>query len=201
MTWTTETAFFDNDRALRARLRKHGNTAMWGDLLHGWQAEAELTDVFIKVLAEAPFEAFFFETPPVHRDTLGDRFEFVLIDCPSLAGVDPEPWIFEEHFSDGNASNGVATFPNIGGDAMLVAPYPTESPRNYAHLAAFARQAPREQQLALWHAVSEVAQELIGAGDPLWTSTSGLEVFWLHVRLDHYPKYYNHAPYRRWSQG
>ena len=30
----------------------------------------------------------------------------------------------------------------------------------------------------------------------LWVSTSGLGVYWLHVRLDSYPKYYQHAPYK-----
>jgi hypothetical protein len=32
---------------------------------------------------------------------------------------------------------------------------------------------------------------------PLWLSTSGLGVAWLHVRLDSRPKYYSYAPYRR----
>ena len=31
---------------------------------------------------------------------------------------------------------------------------------------------------------------------PLWLSTSGAGVAWLHVRLDDRPKYIQHAPYR-----
>jgi len=31
---------------------------------------------------------------------------------------------------------------------------------------------------------------------PLWVSTSGLGVAWLHVRLDARPKYYQYTPYR-----
>lgn len=201
MTWTADKELFDDECTLRARLRTNGDPAPWADVLRGWQTDADMTAAFIRVLVEAPLEAYFLETPPVNRDTLDTAFEFVLIDCPSLAGVDPEPWTFEEHFSDGYASNGVATFPNIGGDAMLVAPCPTEPPRNFAHLAAFARSATREQQHALWHAVSEAAQERFTGSDPVWISTSGLEVVWLHVRLDSYPKYYNHAPYRSWRQG
>lgn len=201
MTWTTDAEFFDDGCGLRAQLRKGGDTALWADVLHGWQTDADMTGAFIQVLAETPFEAYFFETPPVSRDILDRSFEFVLIDCPSLAGVDPEPWRFEEHFNGGGTPNGVATFPNIGRDAMLVVPYPTEPPRNYAHLAAFTRHAPREQQLVLWHAVSDAARERFRASDPVWISTSGLEVFWLHIRLDSYPKYYNHAAYRHWGPG
>lgn len=31
---------------------------------------------------------------------------------------------------------------------------------------------------------------------PIWLSTSGLGVYWLHVRLDTRPKYYNHDEYK-----
>ncbi len=31
---------------------------------------------------------------------------------------------------------------------------------------------------------------------PVWLSTAGAGVSWLHVRLDDKPKYYGHAPYR-----
>ena len=31
---------------------------------------------------------------------------------------------------------------------------------------------------------------------PLWLSTNGLGVAWLHARIDARPKYYSHRPYR-----
>ena len=33
-------------------------------------------------------------------------------------------------------------------------------------------------------------------GDPVWFSTSGLGVTWVHLRLDERPKYITYAPYR-----
>lgn len=201
LPWTTDIAFSADECTLRVRLRNDGDTALWGDVIYGWQVDADMMESFIRVLAEAPFEAYFFETPPVSRDTLDGNFEFVLVDCPSLAQADPEPRVFEEHFCGPGAADGIATFPNLGGDAVLIAPHPSKPLKNYAHLAAFTRHAPHEQQLALWRAVSEAAREWFRSSDPVWISTSGLEVFWLHVRLDHYPKYYNHAAYRRWSPG
>jgi hypothetical protein len=78
---------------------------------------------------------------------------------------------------------------------MLVAPAPLGPPGAYAHLATFARGAPPEQQQALWQTVgAAVARRLSPA--PLWLSTSGLGVAWLHVRLDKQPKYYTYPPYR-----
>lgn len=39
-----------------------------------------------------------------------------------------------------------------------------------------------------------------GTPVPLWVSTSGLGVSWLHVRLDSRPKYYTYAPYKQPGQ-
>jgi hypothetical protein len=30
----------------------------------------------------------------------------------------------------------------------------------------------------------------------MWVSTSGLGVYWLYIRLDSFPKYYNFQPYK-----
>ena len=91
---------------------------------------------------------------------------------------------------------GVATFWNLGRDALLVAPAPIADASVYSSLAAFVRGAPEEQQHALWQRVADAAREQLGE-DPLWISTSGLGVYWLHVRLDSRPKYYTHGAYRR----
>jgi hypothetical protein len=93
----------------------------------------------------------------------------------------------------------VVSFPNLGGDARLVVPTPqpgTPAP-TYAHLARFCRQAPVAQLAALWRAVgTEVLAWWAGTTAPLWLSTSGLGVGWLHVRLDSRPKYYSYQPFR-----
>ena len=42
----------------------------------------------------------------------------------------------------------------------------------------------------------EVRRALRRTGDPVWLSTNGDGVSWLHVRTDERPKYYTHGPYR-----
>lgn len=144
------------------------------------------------LLASAPYAAYFWETPPLTQATLARPFEFVLVDSPALAGLRADPAPFR-HALAGAAD--VAVFPNLGGDATLVVPARRGPLAAYAHLAAFARGAPREQRLALWQAVALALDERLGDA-PLWVSTSGLGVAWLHVRLDERPKYVTHAPYR-----
>jgi hypothetical protein len=80
---------------------------------------------------------------------------------------------------------------------MLIAPSPVEASQGYAHLAAFLQQAPASQVRALWHNVGQTVRKSL-TDSPIWLSTSGLGVAWLHIRLDSSPKYYQHQPYKRW---
>jgi hypothetical protein len=66
----------------------------------------------------------------------------------------------------------------------------------YAHLAAFVREAPENLQQAFWARIGAALASCLG-NSPVWLSTSGLGVYWLHARFDRYPKYYTHAPYRQ----
>ena len=158
-----------------------------------WQEDAPFRDFFGELLSSVPYDAFFWEMPPLDRSRFGREFEFVLVDAPALARVTPEPHAFREHFRE--ARSGIATFRNLGGDAWLVAPGTGSDDGASAHLAAFQRQAPDRLKHELWQAVGRLVAEQVG-DRPVWLSTSGLGVAWLHVRLDTVPKYYQHRPYR-----
>jgi hypothetical protein len=119
---------------------------------------------------------------------------FVLLDSPGLARR-PDPEAFAEHFG-GAPEAGVVVFPNRGGDAIMVVPCPKARPSAYGHLAAFVREAPESQRHALWQSVGEAMARRLGA-KPVWLSTAGAGVSWLHVRLDDRPKYYGFGPYRQ----
>ena len=162
-------------------------------VLQNWQTDETFRTFFINLLAEAPFDAYFWETPPLTTNRLERPFEFVLVHAPTLANVAAERRAFAKYFSN----ELVVDFPNLGGDAHLVVPCPQSAQDAFAHLAAFSRSAPSAQQHAFWQRVGLAVMN--GAGErPLWVSTSGLGVYWLHVRLDSRPKYYTYAPYREW---
>ncbi len=164
-----------------------GKPASYGEVVEGWQSDSVFRAFFIGVLADAPYGAYLWETPPITRLTSTRAFEFVLVDSPALDRLIPDPEAFASHFEATDAGQEVAVFPNLGGDALLVAPTPQAPLVAYPHLAAFARTAPAEQQHAFWRTVgSTVADRL--ADRPLWLSTNGLGVAWLHARLDARPK-------------
>jgi hypothetical protein len=165
------------------------------DVLRHWRHDAGFREYFGSLLAEAPFPAFFWETPAVNQASVDQPFECVLVDGPDLARMRPDPSAFENHWASRDIDSDVLTFPNLGGDAALVVPRPVAAPSAYGHIAAFVREAPDAQRHALWQAVAAALEDRLDA-QPTWLSTSGLGVAWVHVRLDSVPKYYQYGPYR-----
>lgn len=182
-----------------------GGTLHWSGVLHAtrrlefgevaaaWRANAAFRAFWAAQVAGVGGAGYCWECPPVTDATLSRPFECVFVQSPSLARMAPEPAAFAEHFGPGAD---VATFASLGGDAVLVAPAPGAEGGDYAHLAAFARSAPQELQEALWEAVGRALAARIGTR-PVWLSTAGHGVGWLHVRLDSRPKYYRHLAYAR----
>ena len=192
--WDAQIDTMDGGRVRQVRVLCDGKPASYGEVVEGWQSDSVFRAFFIGILADAPYGAYLWETPPITRLTSTRAFEFVLVDSPALARLIPDPEAFASHFEATETGAEVAVFPNLGGDAFLVAPTPQAPLIAYTHLAAFARTAPAEQQHAFWRTVgSTVADRL--ADRPLWLSTNGLGVAWLHARLDARPKYYTFEPY------
>jgi hypothetical protein len=186
--------------AWRVRVYQQGGKRQlsWEEVLGLWRS-AQFAIAFQRRLASSPHRAFFWETPPLtsaQRSTT--PFEYVTVPAPHLEHIDPDPHTFEASIGgDRRGSGGAATFQNLGGDSTLVSPcedaraVATHERGQYAHIAAFARGASAEQAAAFWRAVADAVEQMLDQRgmDPLWVSTEGSGVSWLHVRLDPRPKY------------
>jgi hypothetical protein len=161
-----------------------------------WRDDKAFRDFLIRELAATEYPAFFWEMPPITRGSLADPFECAVIRSDALARMRADDSDFAPYLSAAAAS--VVSFPNLGGDAVLIAPRRISDADCYAHIGAFVRLAPREQQHALFHALANETEKMLDAGRQFWVSTSGLGVPWVHVRLDSYPKYYQ---YLRYAEG
>jgi hypothetical protein len=117
----------------------------------------------------------------------------VLIDSPYLQTAS-EPNVFAPYFDGADRQRNTVVVPNLGRTAELVVPKGIVAHSAYAHLAVFLRDAPATQVDALWRCVAETALAALHA-EPLWVSTAGAGVAWLHVRIERTPKYYAHRPY------
>jgi hypothetical protein len=179
---------------MRFAVQTSAAAVSYAEVLRLWQADESFRSLFLKLLADAPYEAFRWETPAITSKNSQRPFEFVLLDSPGLARR-PEPEAFEAQFGAAKPGELAVEFPNLGKDAVLVVPCRLGPHSAYGHLAAFVRQAPAAQQHALWSLVGRAMERRL-SDKPVWLSTAGAGVSWLHVRLDDRPKYYGHGPYR-----
>lgn len=193
--WSAETSPIPGGRSLL--WRRDGQPATLAQWVTALRDEPQARAALNQTLAQAPFEAFFWESAPLARSTAQAPARQELLDASRLALVTPEPEPFAEHFVPGAL---VARFMSLGGDAILIAPAPLTTHAAYPHLAAFVRLAPAAQQDALWAEVGRAAAPRLTQDAPRWLSTAGMGVSWLHVRLDTRPKYYRSATLRRWPQ-
>jgi len=192
--WMFQNEQLADGRVTRVALLRDSVPVSYQDVLQRWQTDADFCSMFIELLASSPYSAFRWETPPITLASAGRPFEFVLIDSPGLArAVGPDA--FAERFGR-HGSHGVVEFCNLGNDAILVVPCPQGPESAYGHLAAFVRYAPEAQKHALWELVGAAMERRL-SDKPVWLSTAGAGVSWLHVRLDDRPKYYGFEPYRQ----
>jgi len=194
--WEFSSEKLSGDCGLQFKNALNSTPATFADVLRAWREQADFRQSFNNVLALAPYSAFRWETPPVTSATLERPFEFVLLKDTYLSDR-PDTRAFAEHWKNA-PSSGIVEFSNLGGDAILVVPCPLGPPKAYVHLASFVRQAPPAQRDALWQSVAAALSRRVSA-KPLWLSTAGAGVAWLHVRLDDRPKYYRWEPYTSYS--
>lgn len=191
--WQTTRAAVDGDRGEKIALLADGRPLTFEEVIAGWRDDTGFRDLFIAELAASPYPAFFWELPSLSPTAISHPFECVVIRSAALTDMRADPSDFAEHLNA--AAPIVVSFLNLGGDAVLIVPRQISGLDCYGHFAAFVREAPREQQHALFQILADETDKLLNAGRRFWISTSGLGVPWVHVRLDSFPKYYQYRSY------
>jgi hypothetical protein len=161
---------------------------------------------FISLLSQRnelhQYEAFYFETKGCSSNNYKHKsFEFVLVNAPRLASFvnaeGPNVRAFQSYFDSSSSESSAVAFYNLGGDARLVVPKPSNNKIDnlfdYSHLATFVRNIPDKQKVS--ELIQKVAEEYMNilsesGTKTIWLSTSGTGISWLHFRLDTIPKYY-----------
>lgn len=186
----------ERDDGVRLAVFVGDTSASVRDFLAALLASPDSCAALVRALAEVPFEAFAWECRPLSLVDLDAPMDMVAIASPSLTRAVPDVTPFQAHVDVPQGSPHAVCFENLGGDALLVVPRKRGPDLAYAHLARFVRTAPAEQTCAFWREVAQAADSRLQRGRPIWLSTAGLGVSWLHVRLDDQPKYYRYGPFR-----
>jgi len=176
-----------------------GNVMTFAEVIALWSSDASTGVDFraftTQTLCDSPFAAYRWETPVVDSARVNREFEFVILNSPGLNRPENQA-PFAEKFASKASEELAITFSNVGREAVLVVPTPSgRSGVNHCHLASFLRTGDSNQVDRLWKQVGQAMLQRVSA-TPVWLSTTGGGVAWLHVRLDDRPKYYGHAPYR-----
>jgi hypothetical protein len=190
-----EMTVLENGRIHHYRLLKNSAILPYNEVIQLWQTDEDFVTFFIQLLADCSFAAFRWETPAITTTTQAQDFQFVLLRDEWLGRRQPNPHSFANQLAHCDEADPVATFGNLGGDAIMVVPAGLADDTAYTEIASFSRHAPLAQQKRLWQAVGLAMSNRVGK-DPVWLSCAGGGVAWLHVRLDSRPKYYGYTPYR-----
>ena len=185
----------ESDRVTIYRIKSAGDVLNYANVLKLWRDNSDFRSFFTKLLADSPYSAYRWETPAITRNTVTRNFEFVLLDSPGFCARTTDDKTYDGYFTTDDNDLGIVAFPNIRGDATLVVPSPRTDNTAYGHLAAFIRNAPKPQINAFWRVIAETVTNQLD-DNPIWLSTAGGGVAWLHVRLDSRPKYYGFSQYK-----
>jgi hypothetical protein len=194
MTWQVIRTSLAGTGGQHVTIADGGTPLSVGATLDDWTGG----NLFADLLAASPFEAFCWETPPLCAGDTGSHFECMVLNEPRLGRFRPDPAAFADRFATDKAD--VIAFQNISDDATLIVPRPLPSTDAdaYGHLAAFLRRAPRHQVEACFKLLATTLRPTLDAA-PRWVSTAGLDVPWLHIRVDSRPTYYRWRPYRTYT--
>ncbi len=170
--------------------------AVWTALASDAAARRSLSGI----LREEDAPGMFFECAPVSLSTLDQPFEAVILPTRAFEGRATDHRTFAEHLRGPGPD--IRVFGNLSGRSTLISPVLTG---DFPHFVAFLQSAPAPLVDALWRVTAETVLATLydpdrDADTPLWVSTHGLGVFWLHVRLDPRPKYIHHRPFHSWPR-
>ena len=175
-------------------LDQGGSLLLFKDVIELWAQDDLFCGFHCQVLSDIPFKAYKWETPVVDVARIERPFEFVVLNAPRLDRAQ-DMTAFQERFGDTPEDQLTIAFPNLGKNAILVVPTPSGQEVNHCHLGAFIRTCQAEHESSLWRQVGISMQERV-SNKPVWLSTAGGGVAWLHIRLDDRPKYYGYRDYK-----
>lgn len=191
--WSCHRAPVLSGHGVRCSVLEHGTDLGFARALDLLEDSRDFRDFVGELIVACDCAAIRWECPPVTRATLGRGFEFVLVDDPLLDAA-PEPAVFAPYFEGLPPDTLVTAVPNLGRTARLVVPRAGADLAAGVHLKAFLLGAPRAQVDQLWRCVVQTVRQDL-SNRPLWLSTAGGGVNWLHVRIEGEPKFYVHRPY------
>lgn len=194
MSFTVEK--IDLVTGIKYKIFNDGRQLTWREVLYS--ENNKIIEILISILKSYP-RSFFWELPPVKPSLLDSSlFEMVLINNDSNNDEADNFPFYKQIISSKDTVN---MFRNLSGDALLFIPagkFVREKSTNYANIYTFLKTAENKEAIDFFSKLFLNLREFFEKTSDkyTWISTSGLGVNWLHVRIEHDPKYYKYKPYK-----
>ena len=168
----------------------------WKDIL-GKTPNRKFQKEFINILKNSPYNSYYFQTPNIR--SLNDPIEFVLIKSETLHKKTADWTKYKEYMKRKPRNRTSLSFDNLSGNTKLVVPFNKKENIKYGHLKDFILNASKEEirdiLLKVGEEVENYKNNSITNEKPLFLSTHGDGVPWLHFRIESSPIYYLYKPY------
>lgn len=184
----------------------------WADIL-GKYPKRNIQKEFINILKNIPsenkypdtsFKSYYFQTPDIC--SLNIPIEFVLIKTYNLHKKKAS-WVkYAEYMKRKPRNRHSLSFINLTGTVMLTIPFNKKKDIKYGHIKDYMTYATNEEiydillelgiQIEKYNKMYSINIKNKKFCYPLYLSTHGYGVQWVHFRLEQYPLYYNYDLYK-----
>ncbi len=154
----------------------------------------EFRNDLIQKFKDSKYENVLWEFPPYSSSTKNNKAEFVIIGSAIFPPSNPQA--FADQFNETNEINkSVVVFDNISGDCKLISPVPDIMNDKYmGHIMSQIKYGNTDTTHQLLKTLGDIVSAY-NNDKPLYVSTHGYGVPWLHLRLCDKPKYYHQKEY------
>src|SRR5262245_25391284 len=119
--WAASSKIIDSNTH-KISLLQNDSQLSYQTVIEHLEQNSDFRNFYFSILFASPFDAFFWENPPVTKLNVKRPYEFVLVNSLQLSRVSADLNPFQEKFSANSSNQSVITFENLGRDAELIVP-------------------------------------------------------------------------------
>jgi hypothetical protein len=153
---------------------------------------SQFRQTIIDLFANYDCDSVYWEFPPYYANAQHLNAEFTFVNTKGFGKANINAFV--EYFD--KSINEIVVFPNISKDALLISVSDNKNNEYDSHIMNFMKYHPSvETKHNLLKTIGENMLCHTNNAGPIWLSTSGKGVQWLHVRISTTPKYYKCVAY------
>jgi len=176
--------------------REDRKAVTFRDLITLLQSDDDFLHLYMQIFSNLnyTYPGYYWECKPTKKDNLDDPFECIIVFDDSFKKLKTDVATYKEYYK---TEDEAISFWNLSKNCMLICPnLLSDEIEQYTHLGSFMSGNLESQKEALWRLAAKEFESILEGGKRVWFSVAGKGVYYLHLRLDYWPKYYKYKPYK-----